>query len=477
MLVLLTKTCTACLLLLSVIRSTSFQLAHSPAHQRSHCLKHFAVDTSKVQPVGDAQEDNVCMETERQHAATVSASLLDAMRQRTATENDRPLHLATDLFDRSTGLHSEGVWHNALAGIASLHLNQPEYAQRIIDSLFEYSWDGTSFRRRAYSGMWDHSRVLLESIEQPNYYRESAEHRCVQHGMALVLWSKFVLTNKSAADSYKEQQRVLAKSFRDEFWDDTVGRWTTVSGSQGGGTLLRPSASAERVMLHVTEPTPYYRAVDQAVGVLACLAHLEVLHQEHDEVEYNEMVRIIQRSCSELLDSFGYAQEDNVRTYIGLDRNRNFWHDGWVVLALISARQYAWPTDDAYNPHGENELRDLLDRLICRYGHRNAQHDFDGTVWHWPVAQKAKDENVRYCGDNVMLYAITRRLDWAPGGLAEYQSGFWDLVAELRSREDDGLASVADVYKQVRLHPNTELAALLVWPQSIAAGTCIYEHW
>jgi hypothetical protein len=27
-----------------------------------------------------------------------------------------------------------------------------------------------------------------------------------------------------------------------------------------------------------------------------------------------------------------------------------------------------------------------------------------------------------------------------------------------------GLSSVADAYPQVRLHPNTELAALLVWP-------------
>lgn len=49
-------------------------------------------------------------------------------------------------------------------------------------------------------------------------------------------------------------------------------------------------------------------------------------------------------------------------------------------------------------------------------------------------------------------------------------AAFWNFIDMLRSNGDrDGndyhhLASVADVYTQVRLHPNTELAALLLWP-------------
>ena len=41
---------------------------------------------------------------------------------------------------------------------------------------------------------------------------------------------------------------------------------------------------------------------------------------------------------------------------------------------------------------------------------------------------------------------------------------FWSIIASLREGHDGGLASVADAYTQVRLHPNSELSALLVWP-------------
>jgi len=104
-------------------------------------------------------------------------------------------------------------------------------------------------------------------------------------------------------------------------------------------------------------------------------------------------------------------------TYIGLDRNRNFWHDGWVILALLAARHCVWP--NVVN-HEEEELRLLLKQLVDRYGHLSSNDEFDGTVWHWPKSLKSNDDNVRCCGDNILLYAITRSLEWAPGGLAEY---------------------------------------------------------
>ena len=37
-------------------------------------------------------------------------------------------------------------------------------------------------------------------------------------------------------------------------------------------------------------------------------------------------------------------------------------------------------------------------------------------------------------------------------------------LLKLQMNGEDGLVSVADVYPQVRLHPNTELAALVLWP-------------
>ena len=62
------------------------------------------------------------------------------------------------------------------------------------------------------------------------------------------------------------------------------------------------------------------------------------------------------------------------------------------------------------------------------------------------------------------MYAIARNLNWAPApGVDACESAFHEFISELRSRDEDGLASVADVYRQVRLHPNAELAAFALW--------------
>jgi len=79
---------------------------------------------------------------EEQKAKDTYDSLLNAMWRRT---NPNSLNLATDLFDDSTGLHSEGVWHNSLAGITCVRLQQYTEARRIADSLLNYSWEGKSF--------------------------------------------------------------------------------------------------------------------------------------------------------------------------------------------------------------------------------------------------------------------------------------------------------------------------------------------
>ena len=87
--------------------------------------------------------------------------------------------------------------------------------------------------------------------------------------------------------------------------------------------------------------------------------------------------------------------------------------------------------------------------------------DADGTIWHGALSDKDTESNVRYCGDNVLGFAIRRSLQLNSG---EDDIAFWSFVDMLRSKNKHQLASVADVYPQVRLHPNTELAALLVWP-------------
>ncbi len=124
---------------------------------------------------------------------------------------------------------------------------------------------------------------------------------------------------------------------------------------------------------------------------------------------------------------------------------------------------------------GEEQVKSLLTQLFGVYG------DADGTVWHWAMTGRRPEENVRYCGDNALFHAICSELQWAPEpkrssvageapsrtqekiNFKKAQKAFWDFVGGLRSRDVDGLASVGDVYPQVRLHPNSELAALLIW--------------
>ena len=448
-------------------------------------------------------------EDEHFKAALVSASILNSLRQRTpalSCSSPTPLNLATDFYDPTTGLHSEGVWHNSLAGIASLSLitlaaQAPKIhaigntsinidaSKRIADSLWGYSWDGKSFQRRSRSGLWDHTALLQNNatLEQPNYYRPSKEHRCIQHGMALLFWSSLVrlLASNDDGDNdynrYKQQHSLISKSFFQEYWDLDVNMWRTVGKSQGGGTSLRPSASlgkSQKIEDHSDNKTrgnTYYRAVDQAVAVLACIETVKALKLKGDSSECERIKKIIQKSCQTLLsekDGFGYGSENDARSYIGIERNRNFWHDGWVLLALVCARTIVWSQDPN---NGECELRLLFERLLMRYGHLsnsdsndNGSSGIDGTVWHWAKSLKPDEihGNVRYCGDNALLYAIICKLNWAPeGGLSvsEYQLAFWNFVKDLRSHDQDGLASVADVYNQVRLHPNTELAALILW--------------
>ena len=149
----------------------------------------------------------------------VSKDILQGLQTSTSSGN-----IITNFYDDSTGLYSEGVWHNCLAGIASLQQlrktnNEQKYlndSMRIADSLFKYSWDGTSFRRRAWSGKWDHSR--LEEAAQSNYYKESTEHRCVQHGIALMFWSKLTQYYNSSLLNETTQQQGGSDSSEEQYY-------------------------------------------------------------------------------------------------------------------------------------------------------------------------------------------------------------------------------------------------------------------
>jgi hypothetical protein len=400
----------------------------------------------------------------------LSSSLLASLRS-PSSNHPSSLNLETDFYDASTGLFSEGIWHNCLAGIASLQLDEIDQAKSIATSVFQYSWDGTSFRRRAWSGSWNHDSLESETNapHQANYYKESSEHRCVQHGIALTFWS--MLARRTDDTTHRQQHKTIAKAFAKEFWD--AEKWTTVSRSQGGGTIQRPSASAAKATVGASGEAPYYRAVDQAIAALACLEHIKTLDKFHEESDDTTIKLDAERihyemlatsSCHFLLDTngFGYGNFSAAKTYLGLERNRNFWHDGWVLLALISAQKYLSPI--ASNGFElQLQTMPIWNGLIQKYGHGSSSgagdSSFDGTVWHWDPRLKDDASNVLYCGDNALAYAIQRKLFPLPMD----DDGFSELLDQLLD-ESRGLSSVADAYPQVRLHPNTELAALLVWP-------------
>ena len=556
-----------CSYLLTTAKTVGYAYAFSPPltiHNVPRILLSARLLLDEIEDTSNRNKTNV----------QVSAEILSGLctEQNPTSTSSTPtetklLDIETDFFDPTTGLHSEGVWHNSLLGIARLQLidtvgrQQPEdnscggnghnnnnctstlslvgqslakSAIQISQSLYQHSWDGTSFRRRSWSGNWDHDKLFQKDskgnplLYQANYYLESTEHRCVQHGMALAFWSLLNRKLLSMTTSFppedkdfdekmevlrQQQQHLIATQFIDQFWKDSHKKWTTISANQGGGSILRPSASSNKVIVGTTDgdvSVPYFRAVDQAIAILACLEHLQsppILEGDNSKQYKGEYIQdIIRTTYKQLLSKsasssiaglgvggFGYENLSSATTYIGLKRNRNFWHDGWVLLSLIQAYDYLqrleYNLEDCItNVSLDGDklsfevLQILYTDMINRYGHHSGDgtvdESFDGTVWHWSPAERDDASNVRYCGDNVLFYAIRHRLEalWrrlsrnANTNIQELDSrgcgddGFWDFIATLRTESEIGLSSVADVYPQVRLHPNSELAALLVWP-------------
>ena len=212
--------------------------------------------------------------------------LVRGVRSRTASDGSM-LNLETHFFDSSTGLHSEGVWHNSLMGIACMALtisgraakDVQEAPKRIASSLMQHSWDGVSFRRRAHSGNWDHDS---EPAVQPAFYQKSAENRCVQHGIALLFFS--LLREVQPDCEISQEYASIAATFLDQFFDEEASCWTTISRKQGVATGSRPSASSASVTIAGGgtgeglfedvggENQVYYRAVDNAIALLALVS-------------------------------------------------------------------------------------------------------------------------------------------------------------------------------------------------------------
>jgi len=267
--------------------------------------------------------------------------LTDGIRARTSST--RPLDLLVDLHDAESGLSSEGVWHNAWLGVAYVQTarqlrrqgrfdeaEEPfDLAVQLADSLYENSFD-EGFRRRTASGVWRSAESSASAIEAAGesiaFYSESRERRSAQNAAAVVFYS--LLADEAAARESGDAPRIarlcdeVGVSFLDLFFDEEHGRFRR-------GALEDGPAR--------------WRAVDQAVGCLACL-RLTRLDPEFSNTDTALARDAARRAVGALRDEFGYGAYasgaapsplNHVGDFPGA-RRRNSWHDGLVAFALAA---------------------------------------------------------------------------------------------------------------------------------------------
>jgi hypothetical protein len=119
-------------------------------------------------------------------------------------------------------------------------------------------------------------------------------------------------SNNNNNNTYQEDQsKQIAESFVDQFWDNKVGKWHTVSKQQGWGTVLQLSASLGQPTMGIKilakddddeaageeEGYYYFRAVDQAIDIIACLGMLKQQHatNENDASWHNTRKKMLVR--------------------------------------------------------------------------------------------------------------------------------------------------------------------------------------
>ncbi len=235
--------------------------------------------------------------------ATTQA-LINGIRARTS--NVRPLDLLADLHDGPTGLCSEGVWHNSWLGTAYVQaagrIRAPSavgtpiagdgdglfaHAVQLADSLYDLSYD-EGFRRRTSSGSWQSAEgdgaatALGASGERASFYLPSRERRSAQNCAAVIFYSMLadevllllrcrcvtVLLCYGDAPTTRHQAAMRGSG--------EASRLTVRVDEIGANFLGEFYSGAERRFLRASEGAPapervYCRAVDQAMGTLACL--------------------------------------------------------------------------------------------------------------------------------------------------------------------------------------------------------------
>jgi hypothetical protein len=399
---------------------------------------------------------------------TSAVSTVEAL-EATGRSSSRPHNLLDVMCDKESGLCSEGVWHNAWLGVSHILIGRQlralgdtgaaeslSSAKTIGDSLFALSFDGTGFRRRSASGMWEApSASELEATgEDPAFYEPSDAHRCASSGAVAIFYSLLAEEEEAGtpeAEAAEERSLQVFDAFTSSFFDTSTCRFRR----EDAGTSETASEDASG-----DAPPAYWRAVDQAMGCLACLRMAKVGHKTASSRAM--------ASCAadSLLREFGYSlyatEGQPPGTYLGRAPQppRNSWHDGLASLALLSSGVLGVGGE---TPAGL--VRSMTD------SYRDSE---TGAIFHLPrearTAASQAEAEVAFSSTQALWSAIVRASDLeneraaAVGGADVPALRTW---CETQRRRDSSLLPVANVYPTPRLWANTEWAAFVLLDKKI----------
>ena len=412
------------------------------------------------------------------------------------------LDLLTDFHDPETGLCSEGVWHNSVLGIALLKASRAlrdggsaeegsaaesladEYriwARRIAFALIDLNYSpGLGFRRRTSSGRWGSVEDSPEALDEGgDFYLPGEERNCAPNALA-VAFLTFLMEEFPGDESVSSAAMGAADSFLDEFFDRGSGRFLSVAGAG--------------------EAPP--RAVDQAMGVLACLRLLRAMEFEgwsgggvgggRKKFEVRTMAAA---SAESLLDDFNYGPYASeglvppINTLGGgsvagsIPEYRNSWHDSLACFAILAsnacsgrespvglcrfmARDYGIvsPDDSSEGDDGNDD----------KEGGSNTDADAGRRLLlaHDTQENRFRDGPNAYTCTQAIFDLCRRTVESETGnelrGFGDFRDGLRgflegsSLVAGGGERGAATLAPVGTKYPQIRLWANTELAAWLM---------------
>ena len=385
---------------------------------------------------------------------TSAVSTISAL-EKTSIGREPPYSLLDVMYDDSTGLCSEGVWHNSWLGVSRVLSSRvlraagdSAQADELMtsaftlgDSLHKMSFDGDGFKRRASSGIWQRaddelSKSFFDAAgEDLAFYLPSDEHRCASSAAACIFFS--LLAEESGDDDPFQRQRSIEvfDCMTKEFFDTSTCRF-------------KRDASGE---------TTYWRAVDQAVGCLACL---RLAKSGHQVASCRAMA-----SCAadSLLREFGYSlyatEGTPPGTYLGRAAPRNSWHDSLSCLALLAA--------GVLGVGGESPAG-LVRAMVESY------RDESGAMLHRPKELRRRDasgsgEEVAFTSTQALWSAVVRAADLKKG--LEVDEPALRAWYEKQRQEESNLLPVANVYQDARLWANTEWAAWVLLGREVFAVT------